>query len=436
MVVPGVERIAFVTSVAATRQSMMTPVDVPESFRAWRQRVIRRGAMPVIGVAGSRGKSTVVRLLDALFTASGLRVATWTDAGVEVRGRKQSSEIAAWESCLRRLAANTLDVVIQELDWPTVHAVGLPARAYPVVAVTNICVNNDRCMVQSETRLAIKAYERVRSASRADGVLVLNGDDFAVAGTEIEHDAPAMLFALSADAPLVRVHLTEGGRGGWIDNRRLTVGTATAAMDVCGQEDLAFALGGLAGFQLDNALAAVLVAEACGIPLESCGPVLAAFAIPPSLPGSFNQVHYGRGLAVVDRPAPSWYLRPALRAMRQRPHGGTIVVSGLLQAVPDDDLLDVGRLLARGSNAVILHSEAAQPGRMKRLRAGIDQSDRALVVVHTRSERTAIARGLTMMRPGDGLLVLADNPTLALRQLGRATGPFVSANDYDGDLDV
>jgi cyanophycin synthetase len=407
----------------------LTSTEIPESFRAWRQRVVRQGALPVIGVAGSRGKSTVIRLLDAIFSAAGLRVATWTDAGVEIRGRRQKSELAAWESCLRRLAGNTLDVVIQELDWPTVNAVGLPASAYPVVAVTNICVNNDRCMIQPETRLAIKAYERVRSASRVDGALVLNGDDFAVAGTEVEYDAPATLFALSHDAPLVRVHLAEGGRAGWVENKQLIVGTATASTVVSDQEELLFALGGLAGFQVQNALAAVLIAEICGMPPHVSGPVIQGFVIPNSLPGSFNQVVYDHGIAIVDRPTPSWYLRPILRAMRQRPQGGTIVVCGQLQEVPDDDLTEVGRMVARGADAIVLHSEAIAPDRIKLLRAGIDLAERAMVVVHTKSERTAISRGLAMMRPGDGLLVLSDNPTTGLRQLSRATGPSIDFED-------
>lgn len=409
--------------------------DTPDSFRSWRQNVVRRGALPVIGVAGSRGKSTVIRLLDAIFTASGLRIATWTDTGVEVRGRRQSSELAAWESCLRRLVANTLDVVIQELDWPTVHAVGLPSSAYPVVAVTNICVNNERCMMQEETRLAIRAYARVRAASRADGILILNGDDFAVAGTEVEHDAPAVLFALSPEAPLVRVHLTEGGRAAWIDRKRLMIGTATAATEISSQEDLSFALNGLAAVQLDNALAAVAIAESCGIPIETSGRVLREFVIPAALVGSFNQVRYDHGIAIIDRPAPSWYIRSTVRALRQRPHGGTIVIAGLLDGVPDTDLTDLGRLISRSADAVIIHSETIDPDRTKRFRAGIDQTDTALVVVHTSSERTAIARGLSMMRPGDGLLVLADNAGTALRQLGRATGPAETAEaEYDQPL--
>jgi hypothetical protein len=169
----------------------------------------------------------------------------------------------------------------------------------------------------------------------------------------------------------------------------------------------------------------VLIAEICGVSPLVSGPVIQEFTIPNSLPGSYNLIPYDHGIAIVDRPTPSWYLRPILRAMRQRPQGGTITVCGQLQGVPDDDLVEVGRMVGRGADAIVLHSEAVAPERIKLLRAGIDLAERALVVVHTKSERTAITRGLTMMRPGDGLLVLADNPVTSLRQLQRASGPML-----------
>jgi len=107
-----------------------------------------------------------------------------------------------------------------------------------------------------------------------------------------------------------------------------------------------------------------------------------------------------------------------------------IVTAGLLDTVPDSDLPDVGRLISRAANALILHSETVDPQRTALLREGLDQSDNALMVVHTKSERTAIARGLAMMRPGDGLLVLSDSPGLALRQLGRSSGPTATHDEW------
>lgn len=421
-------------SVATFEPAVAPRTRLPESFQQWRQSLARHRAFPVVGVAGTRGKSTVIRLLEGIFSAAGLRVATWTDAGVEVRGRRQSSELAAWQTVLRRVAGGGLDIVVQELDWPTVNAVGLPEAAYPVVAITNICANSERCLVQKETRLAIRAYERVRAAGRSDGIMILNGDDFSVAGTEIERDIPAVLVAMNAEAPLVRVHLAEGGRAAWPEKRRLVLGTSSASEVVCAVEELDFALGGVAGFEVQNALLAAATAQACGIPVEVIGPALASFSIPSSMAGSFNLIRYAEGIAVVNRPAPSWFLRPVLRAMRQRPQGGSIAVSGALENVPEDDLIECGRMLGRASDAVILYGDQLHPERLRKIRDGIAQGGRSLVVVHTTTERKAISRGLAMMRPGDGLLVLAENPVAALRQLGRSEGP--APQDEPGEDEI
>jgi hypothetical protein len=126
----------------------------------------------------------VVRLVNAILRDAGYRTALWTDNGVEINDRRQQGELVPWSRALARLIAGTLDVAIQELDWATVHAVGLPGAVYPIVAVTNLCGNNDSCMTQLETIRAAKSLDRVLAAVRPDGRLILNGEDFAVAAAQ------------------------------------------------------------------------------------------------------------------------------------------------------------------------------------------------------------------------------------------------------------
>jgi cyanophycin synthetase len=415
------------------------PVPVPATFSIWREAVRRRGALPVVAVAGSRGKTTVARFLDEIFTTAGLSTATWTDSGVEIRGHRQGSELGAWGEAMRRLAAGTLDVAVQELDWPTVHAVGLPPDAYPVAVVTNICVNNDRCLVRAETRMAIRAYERVRDAARRDGVLVLNGDDYAVAGTEVERETPAFLVGLNPDAPILRSHLSEGGRAAWLERGWITLGTATAALRVCRADQLPSALAGAATFEVQNALLAAGVAHVCGIDEQTIAAALATFRVPPAAAGSFNVVPIGEALAVLDRPAPSWFLRSVLRVLRHRPHRRFIVVAGVLEQVPDEDLDEVGRLLARTSDAMLFHSEEAAPERSSLFLSGVESGAGPMVLIKLRTERQALARAVKRLRPGDLLLVLADQPVPALRALQRAAGaspanPATSAISFEDGL--
>lgn len=393
----------------------------PGSISEWQSQVIQRQLLPVIAVAGSRGKSTVVRLLDAIFAHAGLRSATWTSSGVEIRGRRQSGELAPWSRALSRLAEGTLDVAIQELDWSTVHAVGLPSGVYPVVGVTNICVNNEVCLIQDETRRAIRAYASVVHAVDPNGVLVLNGEDYAVSGSEVGHRAPTALVAQSKETPLLRAHLAGGGFGAWCEEDGLRSGSLSDSALLCSVKDLQFALQGRAIFEIHNVLTAAAMALLCGVPRATVAGVLPSFSVPAALlPGSFNVIEVQGFTAVVDRPAPSWFLRSVVRALGHQKHGRTITVAGRLDRVPESDLMEVGRLVGRASDVLVLHSHEPNALRASLFRQGAALNDVPPVVVNVPTERRAVSRALKLLRPGDTGLFLADDPVSVIRALQRA----------------
>jgi cyanophycin synthetase len=398
---------------------------VPSSFEEWRSHVSRIGAIPVIAIAGSRGKSTVVRALDAIFRASGLRTATWTNAGVEILGRRQRGELSPWSRALGRLGDGSLDVAIQELDWATVNAVKLPKRVYPVIAITNVCVNNDACLIQDEARRALSALPTLLTAVHDRGALILNGEDYAVSGEEIYFKAPAILAGHSKDTPLLRSHLRAGGRAIWANGGGITIGTTEATETVCSPTSLPYTLHGEAAFQTLNMMVAAAVAQACGLSSASIGGALLGYEPDPMLtPGSFNVVDLGGATAVVERPDPSWFLRPALRAIRDLPRNRLITVSGRMDEIGESDLVEVGRLLGRTSSVLILHSERDQPERAALIRQGIALNDFPPIILHTTTERRAVNRAIESIQPGDAVLIVADNPTSVLRSLNKATGPL------------
>jgi cyanophycin synthetase len=411
----------------ASHPELPAPVDFPHSFHDWRARVERLSVPPVVAVAGSRGKTTVVRLLDAIFRQAGLRTALWTNYGVEINGRRQSGELVPWSRAVSRLADGSLDVGIQELDWATVHAVGLPGASYPLVAVTNLCVNNDSCLVQSETRLAMKALTRVRAAAREDGALVLNGEDFGVAPHENDH-APAILVGQSRDTPLIRNQLKSGGMAAWVSDGTLVVGGSDRVAPFGRSSVLPFAFGGAVSFQVHNALIAGALARACGISTAAIAEALAMFSPSPKvMPGSFNVLPVSGATVVVDRPAPSWFLRPALRAVGHLPGRRLLTVAGHLAPIPLDDLTETGRLLGRSGGVLILHSADASSERFTLLRQGILANEVPPIIIHCASERQALNRALDILRPGDTTYVLADNPPAVLRAVERARGASASA---------
>lgn len=407
------------TSKTATRPAIRSFV-APPSFAEWRAKLVADGIAPVIAVSGSRGKSSVIRLVDAIFVRHGLTTATWTNQGVTVAARRQRGELRAWSNALAAAREGSIDVVLQELDWATVHAVGLPSGTYPIAAITNLCGNSDSCLLQTETPLALAARTAVIRSVYGEGTLVLNGEDFAVAGEDLTHHAPAILVGFNQDAPLLRHHLAAGGTAAWTAESELYLGSAADAETICAVGTLPFALGGAAAFQVHNALMAAAIAAACGIQVSTIAETLSHMSLPHGLvPGSFTAIAVAGVTTVIDRLAPPWFLRTLLRSVLHTPHRRLVTVVGRLDVVAERDVVEVGRLLGRLGGVMLFHSEAVAPERAARFRNGVAANDVPPLLVRVATERIAINRALKMIREHDLLFVLADDPAAVTRALER-----------------
>ncbi len=392
---------------------------IASSFSDWRAAAMAAGIRPIILVAGSRGKTTVIRMLDAMFRAAGLRTAIWTDLGVEIEGVRQRGELVPWSRVHGLLDHGRLDVAIQELDWLTIPTHGLQPEGFPLVVVTNVCANREACLIHDEAKLAIQSLPHVLASAHRQGLVVLNGEDFAVAGDEVPRERPEILTALSKDTPLVKNRLAAGDVAAWVEGGALVIGDASAPVAICRAVDLHFALDGAAGFQVHNALSAAAAAIACGLPSHLVGGALQSYRPSPlRSPGSFNRIDLRGITVVVGRPEPSWFLRPVIRSLRDR--NRLITVVGRLEDVPESDVAEVGRLIGRASAAVLLHSEQLDQRRASILRGGIALNEVPPPIVHTTTERRALTRALEIARPGDGMLILANRPVPILRALLRA----------------
>ncbi|MBA3413951.1 MAG: hypothetical protein H0U10_01835 [Chloroflexia bacterium] len=396
-------------------------LQLPESVAAWRAELRHLGVPPVVAVAGSRGKSTVVHLLDAMLAEAGLRTATWTDEGVRILGRKQRGELLPWTRAMKQTASGELDLAVQELDWDTVHAVGLPRAAYPVVGITNLCANSDACLLSDETIRAMRALQTIREATHPEGMLVLNGDDWAVAGGEVEAEPNAILVTLNRDTPLVRSHLRRERLAAWIEEDLLRFGRDGDHQPLLSLADAAITGKGSVGFQTVNTLVAVGLARAVGLEFAPIVGALRSFTTEPErLPGSFNLVAVEGATVIVDRPMAPWFLRQPLRAVGHLPGRRQVRVVGRLDGIADAELTETGRLLGRGGGLIIIHDDVGAAERRELLLHGIAANDLPPVVVHTKSESAALTALLKVLRPDDTVYILADDPRSVLRRLQRA----------------
>lgn len=395
---------------------------ISPNFRSWQRDVLSRGILPVIAVSGSRGKSTVVRMTDAIFQRAHLRTATWTNLGVEIRGRRQRGELAGWSLALSRLAESTIDIAIQELHWSTINAVGLPEAAYPVAMITNVLGLRDAHSRNNQLEENRLACLRMTTAVHPDGLLVINGDDPALADIAAEAGSVSAVTSLSEASPVIRDHLNSGGSGAWQQHAELFLGDRDRRLQLGTVSDFPIALQGAAPIQIGNLLAAASTAYALGVDIPTIVQALRTFrAEPEILPGSCNIFERGSFRAFVDQLAPPPALRPLLRAVNPGNKRRQITVVGDLSGFPLADVQEIGRLIGRQHGAIVMHSNR-NPQTIDHVRRGISANEFPPVVIHLPTERRALNRALKTARNEDVLLVLNQgDPGMAIRALARFT---------------
>jgi cyanophycin synthetase len=390
----------------------------PASFADWRGRLDRDRIEPVVAVAGTRGKTSTVRVLESIFIAGNRRFAAWTDYGVEIEGQRQRGELGPWSRALTRLKAGGLDLALQEIDWATIPLLGTANGRYPVIAVTNLCANSEDCLVNPDMRLARRALTRLIDTLSPSGRLIVNADDFAVADDEGE-SLERCLVGISPDTPLLRRHLVAGGDACWLDNGVIACQVDGARTPIVSIDRLGWTRHGAIAFAVQNALLATASAQVCGIPPETIAEGLETHqALPDRVPGSFNVFDTESGTVVVDVPVPSWFLRTTLRATVGLGSGRQIRIAGPMLEVDTADLGEVGRLLGRGGGVLILHG-LWDAVRLDAIRTGAAATEVPPLIVQTVDERAAIQQGLEMLRADDVMLVLAEAPAEAVKLVDR-----------------
>lgn len=409
------------------------PSQSASTFRAWQRDTFARGILPVIGITGGRGKSTVVRMLEAIFQQANLRIATWTDLGIEIRGRRQRGEISGWSLALARLSEGTIDVAIQELHWSTINAIGLPSGSYPVVGITNTSTDIDTDHANGDDP-AIRAAVKATQAAHVDGCLVINGDAYPLIDMLSDLPTRAMLTAHSNDAPGLRKHLARGGSGAWVDSRVMVMGTEDRTWPVMPVHAIPSSLSGSAQFEVSSALIAATIGSAVGIDLKTVADGLRTFQSDDSqLPGSFNVYDMHGYRSVVDSIAPSWHLKALLRAINPGNRRRQITVLGDLSQLPASDIHEVGRLLGRSPGAIIVHSNE-EIDLIQQLRKGIAANDYPPLVVYLTTERRALNRALKTVRADDVMLVLTgEDPGPANRMLKRSMNRATRSDQAEAD---
>ncbi len=217
--------------------------------------------LPIIGIAGSRGKTLVAQLIASLLQLTSLNVGLACSKGMYFNQRQlDDRHCANWESGHRLMLNRQVDVAIIENDNRVILNEGLPYERCTIGVVTNLdptdtvpeCAINDGEDIYRVMRSQIDVV-------LPSGVGVLNADDTEVADMARLCDGEVIFFSRFGTAECLKDHLAKGGRAVFTRDNQIVLAHGDDERPLMGVDSIPL-------LQLRNdALESVLAAVAVGL---------------------------------------------------------------------------------------------------------------------------------------------------------------------------
>ncbi len=172
------------------------------------------GRIPVVGVAGSSGKTQVARILAKFIHLTGSHVGLACSDGL-FSGKRQveKGNCATWTAAQKLLMNRKVETAVIENSVSTILAEGLGYDRCQVGIVTNIQPEKHFGEFYIETPEQVYNVLRTQvDVVLANGAAVLNAEDPLVAQMAELCDGEVVFFATNSELPVIRKHLKQGGR--------------------------------------------------------------------------------------------------------------------------------------------------------------------------------------------------------------------------------
>ena len=223
--------------------------------------------VPVIGIAGTRGKTMTGKLLFRLLSLHGLRTGLASSDGLFVDRRQlRQGNCATWADGRRVLLNREVQAAIIENGCTQILTEGLAYERCEVGIITNIdwaedLSNHD--VLDEQERIMV--YRTQMDVVLPDGMAVLNADDDRVIDLARFCDGQITLFSKQAKLPALTEHLLSGGRAVFIDHNQLILAQGTQRINLCDVAAIPLTMQATNIAQIYNVMAAAAAAWALGL---------------------------------------------------------------------------------------------------------------------------------------------------------------------------
>lgn len=382
----------------------------------------RRARIPIFAITGTNGKSTTARMVARILCQSGLNVGMTTTSGVYFNGHLMMEADASGPKSARMVLRNPkVDAAVLETARGGILREGLGFDSADIGAVLNVTADH----------LGLKGIDTVEELADVKGVVVesvarrghsiLNADDAMCRRIARHARGTIVWFSMQCGADMaepLRRHIEQGGmavvREPGPDGGTIVIHRGGERTHVIAAADMPATVGGIADFNIANALAAVAMCAAQGVALDAIRDGLRDFSNSfEDSPGRLN-IHEAHGrrfiLDYAHNPASLSALGEVIGRMRNR-HGRVMGMVSIPGDRRDSDIVEMGRLAGGIFDEIVFREAPDGRGRPRGETNGLMSQgamqggmsgDRISRVI---DELDAVDVLLRMSRPGD-LLVL------------------------------
>jgi cyanophycin synthetase len=389
--------------------------------------------VPIVSITGTNGKTTTTRLIAHIFKQTGQVVGYTTTDGIYIgENLVEAGDTTGPQSAQVILQDPTVEVAILETARGGMLRSGLAFKACDVGVVLNVAA--DHLGIGDIETVEDLAHLKsiVAETTRPSGYAVLNADDPLVAAMAQRVKGQVAYFSMDPHNELLRKHAQQGGLAAIYEHGYLSILKGDWLLRIEQAEKVPLTMGGLAPFQIANALAASLAAFAQGVSIEHIRHALHTFQSgAQQTPGRMNLFNLGRFHALVDYAHnPASY--EALGGFVKNWPGRCIGVVGGPGDRRDEDFISLGKLAGQIFDEVIVKEDDDTRGRPR--------GDAAKWIVHGLEEVPTAASYRTILNeteavntaldsaPDGGLVVILPESVSRAIGLIKARNPLPQGN--------
>ncbi len=368
--------------------------------------------VPVLLVTGTNGKTTTVRLLAAIAAAAGRVPGSTSTDHIEVGGEVVDRGDYSGPGGARTLLRDPrVEIAILETARGGMLRRGLAVTRAEAALVTNIAADHLGEFGIVDLPALTEAKLVIARAVRPGGRIVLNADDPELVAAAGKISQPITWFSLDAASPRILAHLASGGDACFLEDDLLVLARKGQREAVVRIDEIPVTLGGAARHNVANALGAIGLAAAAGLPVEA---IAAGLRSLKSNLGRAVLIELGGAHILLDYAHNPHGMAALVELVGNLPGERRLLVLGQAGDRSDEAIRDLVRTAWRlGPDQVVVKElpemlRGREPGevpavlRDELLRLGAAPGS----IVMTGTELEGIRKALTWARPGDLLILL------------------------------